>query len=185
MSERAPIHHGEHLKSPENSVEHEPTRQERHEHGEHQPKSPELSVEKIKHTIEQEAVSGKEMGHSESHHRRDHDATPVSSDLKKLRLSRTLTSVRKELNTADRLLSKIVHQPLVDSVSNAVGTTITRPSGVIGGGIVGLFGTSTLLWMSKHYGFQYNYLMVVVLFAIGFIVGVGVELLLKALHKRK
>jgi hypothetical protein len=64
----------------------------------------------------------------------------------------------------------------VQAVSEAVGKTVSRPSGLLGGGLVAFLGSGSYLYLAKHIGFQYNYFVSTVLFIIGFGIGLGLEL---------
>lgn len=109
----------------------------------------------------------------------------VNKDLKKLKYKRTLASVQKELSPPERALSKVIHNRAVESVSNAAGKTIARPSGVLVGGILALVGTSGYLWVTKHYGYEYNFLMFFVFFAGGFVLGLLLEAIYRIVRLKK
>lgn len=102
----------------------------------------------------------------------------INQDLKKITLQRELTQIRRKLSAPDRALSKIIHQPVVRAVSEASAKTISRPSGLLGGGIVAFIGTTGYLLLAKNLGFnRYNYVIFLVLFAAGFVIGMVLELL--------
>jgi hypothetical protein len=61
--------------------------------------------------------------------------------------------------------------------SEAAGRTVSRPSGLLGGGLVAFLGTTGYLYLARHIGFTYNYLVFLLLLAGGFILGVSLELL--------
>lgn len=88
-----------------------------------------------------------------------------------------LQRLRRHETKPERALSRIVHQPAVRVVSEAASKTVSRPSGLLGGGIVALLGTSGYLYLAKHTGFSYNYTVFLLLFVGGFLVGVALETL--------
>lgn len=106
-----------------------------------------------------------------------HTAARPSRDHQKATLQRELRAIRRKLPRSEQMLSRIVHQPVVRVVSQAAGATISRPSGMLGGGLVALIGTSGYLYLAKHLGFSYNYFVFLALFAAGFVVGLILELL--------
>ncbi len=106
----------------------------------------------------------------------------ANSELKDLAFQRLLTRTRKQLNLPDKLLSRVVHQPLLDSLSRAGEATVARPSGILFGSLVSLLGSSVAFYAAKHYGFTYNFLLFAVLFAGGFILGLILEAGLKLVH---
>lgn len=141
-------------------------------------------LESIRQSVEQQAISGKETaptGHSESGKQTFTNQKALKADAYK----KTLGRVRSQLRLPDRVFSKVVHQPVVDSVSNALGSTVARPSGFFGGSLIALIGSGTLLYMARHYGFTYNYAVVFFLFIGGFALGMILELLVRAVFRRK
>ena len=120
--------------------------------------------------------------------RQDAGAQPaysVQRELKAEAYTRSLQRIRSQLKPAQQTFSKVVHQPLVETLSNAGAQTVARPSGLLGGGFMALLGSGGLLYMSKHYGFSYNFFVFFLFFAGGFIVGLLGELLLRALFRKK
>ena len=101
----------------------------------------------------------------------------INRDLRQITLRRELQHIRRQLPAPQRALSRVVHQPAVRVISEAAGKTISRPSGLLGGGLVALFGTTSYLYLAKHIGFSYNYFVFMALFVGGFIVGLVLELL--------
>ncbi|MCA9332373.1 hypothetical protein KDA00_00700 [Candidatus Saccharibacteria bacterium] len=141
-------------------------------------------VEHIKSKVETHAVSGKEftVGERESVSHGHHH--PNQKELKTDAYQKTLKNVRRRLSKPDKLLSKVIHNKTVESVSEVGGKTIARPSGILGGGLCALLGSAFLLYMSSHYGFEYNYFVFFMLFAGGFFVGMFGELLLRYILKK-
>lgn len=101
----------------------------------------------------------------------------VNRELKAITLRRELNHIRQKLPAGDRALSKVIHQPVVRVVSEAAGKTISRPSGMLGGGLVALIGTSAYLWIANSSGIAYNYFVFLALFFGGFAVGLVLEVI--------
>lgn len=184
MSERAPQHHSpEQQHSPEAAAERlDAIRKELEAKAESQ-HGPEHSVEQIARTVEQHAISGKEMSRGDHADNRHHPVL-INKQLKDMAYSRTMVRVRKRLSAPSRLLSRAVHSKVLERPSELASTTIARPSSMLGGAFIAAIGTSLLLWITKRYGYEYNYLAIVLLFAAGMILGLGVELAVKRLKKR-
>lgn len=109
----------------------------------------------------------------------------VQRELKADAYKRTLKTVQRELNTTDRAFSKVIHQPLIETISNVSEKTIARPSALLGGGITALIGSSIVLYMSKHYGFPYSTFLFFALFVAGFGLGVLIEFGLRLTVKKR
>lgn len=111
--------------------------------------------------------------------------TYVGRQLKDMTFQRTLTRIRHKLPRTDKALSKVVHQPVVEAISQVGEKTIARPSGVLGGSIFAFLGSSLFLWSSKRYGFRYNYLLFAIFFVGGFAIGLVLEFLLYLARRKK
>ncbi|MEO8863139.1 MAG: hypothetical protein ABI354_02340 [Candidatus Saccharimonadales bacterium] len=105
--------------------------------------------------------------------------------LKSEAYKRSLEKIQKKLPKTSKAFSKVIHNDAVEAVSNIGAQTIARPSGLLGGSICAFLGSSILLYTSKHYGFRYNYLVLLLLFIGGFALGALIELVVWMLHTRK
>lgn len=139
----------------------------------------------IQKKVEQEAVSGKELAPKAEQHNQASTHMSAGKDLKNLTFNRTLVRIRKRLNRPEKALSAIIHQPAVDKVSEIAANTIARPTGLFGGGLLALVGTSTVLYLTRKHGYEFNYLVFVMLFVAGFAIGSLLELIVKLALRRK
>lgn len=102
----------------------------------------------------------------------------INANLKKITLQRELTQIRRHLSKPEQTLSKIIHQPVVRAISEASGKTVSRPSGLLGGGIMAFIGSTGYLLLAKNLGFnRYNYGAFIILFVGGFALGLALELI--------
>jgi hypothetical protein len=97
--------------------------------------------------------------------------------------ARTLTRTRKRLNGTERTLSRIIHNPTVDRVSEVASKTVARPPALLGGAITAFFGSIALLFIVKRFGYEYNYTLFFILFVGGYVIGVVSESLLRFLRR--
>jgi len=109
----------------------------------------------------------------------------VNRELKGITLKRELKNIQHKLPASQRALSKVVHQPVVRAVSETASKSVTRPSGLLGGGLVAFLGSCSYLYLAKHVGFTYNYFVFLLLFAVGFIVGLVLEVLVWTFTSRR
>ena len=91
------------------------------------------------------------------------------------RMRRNLSHVQNKLKPAEKSFSKLIHQPLVRRVSETASQTVSRPSGMLGGGVVAFLGSLLYLYLAHHIGFTYNYLLFLAFFTVGFVLGVALE----------
>lgn len=109
--------------------------------------------------------------------------TLVNRELKGMAYKRTLTRIRKDLPAPERVFSRLIHNPVVESVSEVGSKTVARPSGVLAGGFFAFLGSSVFLWVAKHYGYEYNFLLFAAFFVGGFALGLVVELIFRTFKK--
>lgn len=136
--------------------------------------------EAISHEAESAAAPLERIHASEKASQPTQPNLGINRELKAITLRRELQHIRRKLPAPQRTLSKVIHQPAVRVVSEATGKTVSRPSGLLGGGLVALIGTSAYLYLAKHIGFEYNYGVFLILFAGGFALGLLIELLIHA-----
>jgi hypothetical protein len=134
--------------------------------------------------IDAAAKQVEKLAHSsETHHanasrqERVNDRHPivVNRELKTMAFSRAMTRVQKKLSVPSRTFSKLIHMQTVDRISEAASKTVARPSGFLGGAVFALAATSVLFWATRRYGYEYNYLIVIAVYAIGMLLGLGID----------
>jgi hypothetical protein len=144
-------------------------------------------LEHLRGQIEHEAKNKTETAKVETDQSEKHPANrpPASKDLRKISLGKELVHIRNKLKPADRAGSKLIHNPLVKNISEVSAKTITRPSGLLGGGIFAFLGSGLYYYLTKHVGLKYNYLLFLLLFVGGFILGLIIELGVSSLSKKQ
>ena len=142
-------------------------------------------LESLQSRAESHAISGKELNVGDTNTENNHQEFGISKKLRSDTYSHSLRKIRTQLKAPDRTFSRIVHSRVLETVSNASAKTIARPSAFLGASFGALVGSAVLLYMSKQYGFTYNYSVLIVLFAGGFVLGLIGELLLRLIFRRK
>jgi hypothetical protein len=112
-------------------------------------------------------------------------ARSVNKKLLKNNFDKEISHIRKKMNSLDKVGSKIIHQPNIRSLSEVSSKTLTRPSGLLGGGIVAFLGTGTYLYYTKHIGLKYNYTIFLLLLVGGFIIGLLIEAFIRIIRGRR
>lgn len=192
MSERLTSHHGE--KTSEQTREKESlenlatTRRETAPHSKHEKQSKAnetLPVGELKQRAESIASAAKELNPDNHNEESSHHSTAAGTELKRHMLARTMVKTRKQLAPPERVLSKVIHQPAIDKLSTAGAKTVARPLGLLSGGICAFVGTSLFLYLAKRYGIPYNWLIVILLMAGGYIVGCLIEIFTRLTRRQK
>ncbi|MFA6270507.1 MAG: hypothetical protein WC657_04875 [Candidatus Paceibacterota bacterium] len=153
---------------------------------EHEPQheTPKDDIEAIQKRVEAAAKGSKEtpVEKSEKPHSEPHF---LNRQLKVAAFNRTMVRVRKHLSPPERTLSKVIHKPAVEAISNTAAKTIARPTGILTGGFFALVGSSFVLYMAKHYGFRYNLLLFFVLLVGGYVLGLLLEMIIYLVRRAK
>lgn len=143
------------------------------------------SIDQIRDSIEQEQQKhDKQPLSAETNIQNEVPDLAISHQVKAISLDRTLRKLQRQMSSPERVLSKVVHQPTVDRISEFSSKTVARPSGILSGGVFAFLGSFIFLYISKHYGYKYNYLLFALFFVGGFILGLIIELLLFIVRTR-
>lgn len=146
-----------------------------------------LDVTEARSAIEKAEPDTKEMAnkHAEIEEDNSSDVRWWSKELGRQNLDRTLASVRRSLSAPEQQLSKFIHRPVVEKVSDLGGKTIARPSGILLGGIFSFVGSLGVYLLAKHLGGELRYSIFAITFVFGFILGLIVELLWRIFSRKK
>lgn len=141
------------------------------------------SLEKIRENIEKTAASKKEIEHSRSETVASESVLKAGGQLKNIAFKQKMRDVQRKEKPAERRFSRIIHQPVVEEISNLAEGTVARPSGLLFGGIFSVLSSLLVLYIARHYGYEYNFLVGIVSFAGGFALGLLLEGLWRVFHK--
>jgi translation elongation factor EF-G len=162
---------------------HERLRENHESAAERSKKKSHEEVEQLHSHAEEKAKSTTEMLQEASLSPVDQENEPsfINYELKEIAYQRLLKRARKHLPRYSRAMSKVIHQPVIDNVSEVVSKTIGRPSGIIGGGLMALVGTSIYYVLARHFGYSYNSFVFLLLLTVGFFLGWSTEVIFKML----
>lgn len=110
---------------------------------------------------------------------------PAGDALKQSAFQKEIRHIRRKLSPNEKVASKFIHQKVVRSISDVSAKTLTRPSGLLGGGVVAFLGTSAYIYLTKDIGIKYNYTVFLLLLVIGFAVGLVLEAIIRLTKQRK
>lgn len=102
-------------------------------------------------------------------------------------VAKTWSSIRQNLSPSQKTFSKVIHNPVVSSVSEFTAKTLARPYAILAGGAVAVVGSAAYLYFTRHLGYKYNFFVPMLLFLAGLAAGIIVEMVYKLIakpHKR-
>ena len=72
-----------------------------------------------------------------------------------------------------------------DKVSELTAKTVARPAGMLGGGLCAFLGSLLLLYVSRRYGYEYNFFSLVIFLFAGYVLGFILEFGYRGLKRRR
>lgn len=181
MSEVLKSH--EQQRTPEASVDHidklqdieKRAHESHHEHAE--------KIDTIRATIEHEAKTVERQHETPPSNERQPLHHYITKRIKADQYKRTLIQVQAHLPKSEKRFSKVIHQPAIEAVSEVGAKTIARPYSIIGGALFAIIGSFTVLAIAKHIGFEVPNSIFFMLFIVGYLLVLAVELAVRLLHK--
>lgn len=84
---------------------------------------------------------------------------------------RHLKQVQAELPATQRAFSKVIHNPVVEKTSEAVGATVARPNAILAGSMVAFFAVLAVYLLAKHFGYTLSGFETIGAFVVGWVIG--------------
>lgn len=83
----------------------------------------------------------------------------------------TMQEVRSQMSPANRAFSKVIHQPAVERISEAVGNTVARPNAILSGSLFAFLFTAAFYLVARFNGYPLSGSETIASFIIGWCVG--------------
>ncbi len=185
MSEQSPIKKHENLERGQIAPEYKDNSEVNGEkqHLEELQRSSEM-IESARDAIEKQAISSEVPVVEKRAEQSDQTIRYTTKRIKNERYRTTLSHVRHHLSPSQRVLSKIVHQPVIEAISEIGAKTIARPSGLLGGGLIALISSLTVIIIARRVGFAVPNSIFAITFIGGFCLGIIVEAVFRTIKKR-
>lgn len=146
-------------------------------------KSSQESIKEIQEKIERAALSKDEIKAETEEIKASESNLRASTQLKGLAFKQRMREVQRKETPSQRTFSKFIHNPAVESVSNAAEGTVARPSGLLFGGLFSAIAGLGVLYICNHYGYEYNFTFGLASFVGGFFLGLLIEGLWRLFRK--
>lgn len=135
--------------------------------------------ELIRHEVHEQAILAEEYQKPQAERTQPEPRTTKAD--KERSFNTTMEHTRRHLSRSERRFSKFIHKPAVEKTSEILGKTIARPSGIAGSTIAAFLGLLSVYGIAKFAGFALSGSEMPLLLAIGFILGLIVEWVYKAI----
>lgn len=98
--------------------------------------------------------------------------TPAQRRAKaKASYKKTMEETQSHMKPAERTFSKVIHAPVVEKTSEAVGSTVARPNAILAGSVAAFLFTLGLYAFAKYYGYPLSGSETIAAFVLGWLVG--------------
>lgn len=140
--------------------------------GEYSPEEQTKDIEKAR--ADAEAIMNKERGSAEKKSGGEPSATAIRDVTKKEKeatYKKTVKSIQGQMRAPSRAFSKVIHNPVVEKTSEALGTTIARPNAIVAGSLSAIILVIGVYTVAKTYGYPLSGFETIAAFILGWIIG--------------
>lgn len=109
---------------------------------------------------------------------------PTKQELKRS-FDKTMKQVQKDMSPASRTFSKVIHNPVVERVSETASNTIARPNLILAGALGTIIICSIAYFVAKKYGYVLSGSEAMLTFVFGWAVGAIIEFARVGITNRK
>lgn len=103
----------------------------------------------------------------------------------KLNYQQTMHSVQRQLPTASRAFSKVIHTPAVEATSEVLERTVARPSVSVGSTWTALIVGAVFYFTARHFGYVLSGSEMLLSFVVGAVLGLVLEAVWRTLRLGK
>ncbi len=173
MSEKLPAQHNESFKPKETTQS--PEGRDRikslEKEGEREANKQPEQLKEAREQVERYAQH-QENKHHNSAEKEQHTFSPATKGRqKKLAFKQTMKHTQAKLKPTDRVFSKVIHQPVIEKVSDISAKTLFRPSVTLGAALGALIGGAIFYGFARFYGFDLSGSEFLVCAVIGAVIG--------------
>ena len=166
-------------------IEHQKNTQEveRNRHEQSKADAKKQSKEEIYRQIEVARANKEAQKTKELHEHHDRPHHYITKSVKQGVYKHTIRNVQTHLKPAERRFSKILHNDTIEAISELGASTVARPSAILGGGVVMVFGGLALLLTARYFGFTIPMSSLIALYIIGFVLLFIIDIVAKPFRK--
>ncbi|HET7630277.1 MAG TPA: hypothetical protein VFK03_02790 [Candidatus Saccharimonadales bacterium] len=83
----------------------------------------------------------------------------------------TMKQIQSEMPPVSRVFSKVIHNPVIERSSEAVGATVARPNAILAGSVCAFMVVLVVYLVTKHYGYVLSGFETIGSFILGWVLG--------------
>lgn len=128
-------------------------------------------VEALENAISVEK-SGAEKDRQPAHKAPARRKGSISKHEKKAAFDRHMKQVQAEMTGPERAFSKFIHTPVVEKISDTVGSTIARPNAILAGSFTAFILVLGVYTVAKTFGYPLSGFETIGAFIVGWVIGI-------------
>lgn len=136
-------------------------------------------------SLAKEADEKKQKTINETHFEKQKNKGAPSKKQLNESFNNQIKNIRDELGLGGKITSKIIHNPVIEAVSDFISSTLARPNALLSGSITAFITVTALYFLARHYGFQLSGFETIAAFIVGWFVGTLYDYLKSIFRKRK
>lgn len=123
---------------------------------------------------ETEAIFNKEQsaGEKKSGGEPNAPSATIRREDRESNYKQTMRHVQDELSPPARMFSKVIHHPVVEKTSDAIGSTVARPNAILAGSITALLVVGCVYFIARTVGYELQGSETIISFACGWLLGI-------------
>ena len=133
------------------------------------------SLEKARHEALEQATKAEKETKPESAAEKspaEKRRGPIGKKEREASFKATMKEVQADMSAPSRTFSKFIHNPAVEKVSGAVGSTVARPNALLSGSVFAFLFTLVIYLVARYYGYPLSGAETIAAFIAGWIVGI-------------
>jgi len=138
---------------------------------------PKENIDTVRKKIENVALPGENLKFKETENPTHHHY--LTAKIKQEYYEQTIQDIRPYLSNSQKSLSKIVHNHVVENISELGAKTIARPVCLFTAATVTLLSSVLIILIARKVGFGLPNSIFILLFMIGYVLGLVVEIIIK------
>lgn len=152
--------------------------------GEHSPERAAEALASARKEAHETAISVEAPRHEAGKNASTHHVRQVASRRARAKAYKDIMRhTQAELTPASRTFSKVIHHPVVEQASAAIGATIARPNAILFGALFALIISGGIYAIARYYGYALSGFEAIGSFAIGWVFGMLVDFVRLAVRK--
>lgn len=96
---------------------------------------------------------------------------PATKREREASYERTMDEVRSQLSAPSRVFSNVIHNPVIEKVSDAIGGTVARPNAILSGAVFAFLFTLVAYVVARIYGYPLSGAETLASFGLGWVLG--------------